>query len=149
MAASRSLRRLLELLRVQEDQARRGAAAAAETERLLNARARATARERQGRMLVAASAQSGAAADRAAGLEEIRIARRVMEMLAPRIAAAKEEQELRRGEFLAQRTGRRQVETLLAAAEREQARGELRRAQNSADDLHLGRRRGGCKEAGH
>lgn len=140
MAASRTLGRLLHLLELQEEQARRVATeAAAEAHRLHSAQSNAAAREREGRRLVGASARTGAVADRVAGLEEIRIARRVAAMLTPLIEAAEREEERRRQEFLARRTERRQAETLLDAAERSAARAETRRAQQTADDLHLGR----------
>lgn len=140
MAVSRSLRRLLDVYSIQEEQARRATAeAAAETRRLRGALGQARARERAGRRLVVASAHSGAVADRLAGVEEARIARRVATMLAPRIAAAEREEELRRQEFLARRIERRQAETLLEAAEQSVAREESRRAQQMTDDLHLRR----------
>ncbi len=146
MPGSRSLRRLLEVLRLQEEQARRAwAEAAAQKQSLRDARERAGARERSGRRLVAASAHSGALADRVAGLEEVRIAHRIDAMLAPRLQAAEEREASARDVFLARRTERRQVELLLEAAERTAAREEKRRAQRAADDLHLARSPRACE----
>ena len=141
MAASRSLRRLLEVLRIQEEQARRAAAeATAETQRLRTGLDQARARECAGRRLVTAGAHSGSAVDRVAGLEEVRIARRVEAMLSPRVAWAEGEEQQRRQQYLARRTERRQAETLLEATERNAVREESRRAQQLSDELHLDRR---------
>jgi len=138
MAIPDSLRRLLEVLRLEEEQARRAAVAAGATrERLHVARADVLRRERQGRLLVAGGVHSGAVGDRLAGLEEICIARRVGAILAPRILAAEREEHQLRQEFLERRTERRQTEILVEAAQRREAREESRRAQQTVDEQHL------------
>ena len=140
MAIPDSLRRLLEVLRLEEEQARRAVVAAVATrERLHVARANVLRRERQGRLLVAGSVLSGAVGDRLAGLEEICIARRVGAILAPRIQAAEREEHQLRQEFLERCTERRQTETLVEAAQQREAREETRRAQQKVDEQHLGR----------
>src|SRR5579875_3321744 len=139
MAAANSvgpLRRLFGLLRIEEQQARRSLqAAAAELQRL----------ERRGRALIAAGAAGrrqdyGAVLDRIAGLEEIRLGRQASAELAPRIVAAQSAEAALREAYLAKRVERRQVETLLRAAEIRKAREAAKREQQALDDWFLGGR---------
>jgi flagellar export protein FliJ len=78
-------------------------------------------------------------AARTGALVELEHARRGQTAIRPRLDQAEAEVELQREEFLARRTGRRQVETLLDRV-REAARSETaRRAQQMLDDWY-GRR---------
>ncbi len=147
MAAANSvgpLRRLFGLLRIEEQQARRSLqAAAAELQRLERAGEAARERERRGRALIAAGAAGrrqdyGAVLDRIAGLEEIRLGRQASAELAPRIVAAQSAEAALREAYLAKRVERRQVETLLRAAEIRKAREAAKREQQALDDWFLG-----------
>jgi len=92
VAVSRALRRLLRIRDLEEEQARLALEAAlVERHRLDQALHAASARERGGRELVAASARSGELPDRLAGLEETRIAERLESVLTPRLAEAEDE----------------------------------------------------------
>ena len=114
--------------------------------RLEVALAVARERERRGRRLVAASAETGDLIDRIAGLEEMRTARRHAATLTPRIAEAELSVIARRREFLAKRVERRQVESLIQKAELKEAVQAGRRAQGELDGWFLSRalRRGGA-----
>ena len=140
MAKRNVLERLWRLRELEEEQSR------------LELEARVTERNRIARHL--AEVSSGAArsrgefvdrladsdtAARTGALVELEQARRGQAAIRPRLDQAATDVELRRDEFLARRTGRRQVETLLDR-EREAARAETaRRAQQMLDDWY-GRR---------
>ncbi|MGA3332898.1 MAG: hypothetical protein ABSC62_01900 [Terracidiphilus sp.] len=96
-------------------------------------------RERRGRRLVAASAETGEFMDRIAGLEEMRAARRHAAALTPRIAEAELAVTARRREFLAKRVERRQVESLIQRAEFKEAVQAGRRTQGELDGWFLSR----------
>jgi hypothetical protein len=146
MAANsvRTLRRLLGVLRIEEEQARRALqAAAAELWQLKRAGEAARERERRGRALIAAGVAGprpdhGAVLDRIAGLEETRLGQQATAALAPRIAAARSAETAMREAFLAKRVERRQAETLLRAAETREAREAAKREQQGLDDWFLG-----------
>jgi flagellar biosynthesis chaperone FliJ len=141
MAVSRAMRRLLQVLEIQEEECRATMEAArAELGRLEEALTRSVERERGGRHLVAASARSGEVTDRIAGLEETRAARRMAAALAPRIAEAETAVEERRREFLGKRIERRQTETLIDEAEALDKVEAGRRAQRDLDDWFRNRR---------
>jgi hypothetical protein len=108
--------------------------------RLENAVIAAQERIRRGRLLVAASAQSGDLLDRVAGLEETRSARRVQENLSSRIKDAEALVAKLRQRFMAKRVERRQVETLLKRQETALALEADRRDQRVLDDWHRMRR---------
>ncbi len=77
MAVSRALRRLLRIRELEEEQSRLALESAlGELNRLEASLAAAVERERRGRRLVKASAQTGELPDRLAGLEETRAADR-------------------------------------------------------------------------
>jgi len=138
VAASRSLRRLLRVLDLEEEQ-RRAALESAQSElgRLEHASEAAVVRQRAGRRIVTASVQSGQHSDRLAGMAETSAAERRATLLAPKIAGAQEQVVERRGEYLAKRVERRQAETLVRAAETEDAVVSERQAQQSLDNLFL------------
>jgi hypothetical protein len=135
MAAPESLRRLLKIRNLEEEQRKMALeSAVAELGRLEAALAAARERERAGRKRIAESA--GDATDRMAGMVESSAARRHIAALKPRIAAAEWAATERRKEFLAKRTERRQAETLICEAEAEDAVVEGRRSQQSVDDWY-------------
>jgi hypothetical protein len=138
MAVSRTMKRLLRVLEIQEEQYRAALASAlADLKRLEGAMAATAERERGGRRLVAASASSGELEDRLAGFEETRAARRHAAVLAPRIAEAKLRAGARQREFLSKRIERRQAETLIRKAESEDEIAADRRRQQGLDDWFL------------
>ena len=115
-------------------------AARAELAQLEQALTRGTARERGGRLLVAASATTGEVVDRIAGIEETRAARRLAAALEPRIAEAQAVLDAMRQEFLSKRIERRQAETLIEETEAADKVEAARRAQKNLDDWFLSRR---------
>jgi hypothetical protein len=138
MAVSRAMRRLLRVLKIQEEHYRAALAAAlADLKRLEGAMAATAERDRGGRRLVAASASTGELEDRLAGLEETRAARRHAAVLAPRITEAKLAAGARQREFLSKRIERRQAETLIRKTESEDEIAAGRRAQQELDDWFL------------
>lgn len=146
MAVSRAMRRLLRVREMEEELGRVALEKAlGELRRLEAALRRVRERERSGRRLVAASAGTGEMVDRIAGLEETCAAGRHVAALTPRIADAELVVSARRGEFLAKRMARRQVETLIRKAETNEAAEFGRREQREADHWFLSRagRRGG------
>jgi hypothetical protein len=140
MSVSRALRRLL-LIRDLEEEQRRLAleAALGERNRLEHALGATAERDRRGRRLVQASAQSGQLTDRLAGLEETRAAVRLARALEPRIEAIGEEVAARREEFLLKRVERRQAETLIRETEAREAVEAGRRGQQALDDWYSSR----------
>jgi hypothetical protein len=141
MAVSRGMRRLLQVLEIQEEQCRAAVETArAELKQLEQALTRSVERERRGRRLVAASAATGEIADRIAGIEETHVAKRIAKVLTPRIAEAESAVNLRQREFLDKRIERRQAETLIEEAEALESIEAGRRAQRDLDDWFLSRR---------
>jgi len=140
MAVPRAMRRLLRIRETEEEQ-RQAALESAQSDlrRLEEALALAQERERRGRRLVAASAETGELTDRIGGLEEMRTARRHAAALTPRIAEAELAVTARRREFLAKRVERRQVESLIEKAELKESGMAGRRAQGELDVWFLGR----------
>jgi predicted metalloprotease len=141
MAVSRSLRRLLRIRELEEEQSRLALeAASGDLHNLQHAQAATVERDRRGRRLVQASAMSGEFQDRLAGLEETRAADRLAVVLAPRIAIAEQEVARLREDFLSRRVERRQAETLIEEAEARDALDADRRTQQSLDDWFRNRR---------
>lgn len=140
MAIARAMRRLLQVLEIEEEQAKLALESALGEFRLLQLRwVAAMERNRSGRQLVKASAQSGNFIDRWAGLEEARAGNRHAASLAPRIAEAELAANARRQEYLARRVERRQAETLIEEAEAREAAVAGRRDQRALDDWYLNR----------
>lgn len=159
MAVSRALRRLLQVLDLEEEQRKLALESAlGELRRLQDALVSAGNRDRRGRHLVRASTAPsdppgrirGAIynqvhdqmIDRIAGLAETRAAMRCVAALKPRIAEAEDNVADLREEFLAKRIERRQAETLIEQAEARDAVEAARRGQQSLDDWYLNRFRG-------
>ncbi len=140
MPVSRAMRRLLQVLEIQEEESRAAMESArGELHRLERALEASQQRERLGRRLVAASAATGEVVDRMAGLEESRAAARLAKALAPRIEEAAEAVEELRQVFLAKRIERRQTETLIEETEAQDKVEAERRGQRDLDDWFLGR----------
>src|SRR5271157_295073 len=100
MAVSRALRRLLRIRELEEEQSRLALESAlGELHRLEHALEAAVQRERRGRSLIQASAQTGELPDRLAGLEETRSAKLHVAALGPRIDGMGEEVTDRRDKF--------------------------------------------------
>jgi flagellar biosynthesis chaperone FliJ len=140
MAASRTLRRLLRVLDLEEEQSKLALeSAVSELRRLEQAAVAADGQAYAGRRLIAASAQTGELPDRLAGLEETHAASRRGSAVASRIVAAQLAAENLRQAFLAKRVECRQVETLLREAEKRAATDEGRRSQQCLDSWYLNR----------
>lgn len=134
MSVSRAMRRLLHIRNLEEEQSRLALESAmGEFNRLECELTVAIARERQGRRLVDASAQTGELPDRFVGLEETRLAIRHAEALEPRIEAKENEVAELRQAFLMKRVEHRQAETLIQKTEAQDAVEADRRAQQSLD----------------
>jgi hypothetical protein len=140
MAVSRALRRLLRIRSLQEEQSRLALETAlGELHRLEHALTATVERERRGRKLIQASAQTGELPDRLAGLEEMRSASLHAAALSPRIDGMGEEVTDRREEFLLKRVERRQAETLIQEIEAREAIEDGRRGQQALDDWYSSR----------
>ena len=151
MAVSRAMRRLKQVRELEEELSQAALeSAVGDLRRMELALVAAEERERNGRRQVTASAVTGELVDRIAGLEQARAALRHGAALRPRIAEAEVEVARRRQVFLAKRTERRQVETLIRKTEAEDAVDAGRRAQRDIDDWFLRRTRhgGGTGEEG-
>ncbi|MGA3160570.1 MAG: hypothetical protein ABSC77_05080 [Terracidiphilus sp.] len=148
MAVSRALRRLLRIRNLQEEQSKLALESAlSELHRLEHVLAAAIERNRRGRSLVQASAQTGQLLDRLAGLEETRSASLHAAALGPRIDALGDVAVDRRQEFLLKRVERRQAETLIEETEAREAIEDGRRGQQAIDDWYSSRLyRDECKE---
>lgn len=141
MAVSRAMRRLQQVLEIQESECLAAIESArAELTQLEQNLVRSIARERGGRRLAAASATTGEIVDRIAGIEETGSARRLTAALEPRIAEAQAALDATRREFLSKRVERRQTETLIEEAEAAGKVEAARRAQKNLDDWFLSRR---------
>ena len=142
MAIPRNMRRLLHVLEIEEEQRRAEMESAlGDLHRLERALEAAEEREREGRRLVLASAVTGEIADRLAGLEESRAARRVGAALQPKIAETRAEASARRRDFLTKRIERRQAETVIRRAEAAEATEAGRRGQRVQDEWFLSKTR--------
>jgi|ERR1700739_479636 len=141
MAASHSLRRL-HCIRDAEERQRRilMELEIAELRRFESALKDTLKRSRQARALLASSVRSGDQLDRIVALEEMRAAERLAQILRARIDVAQKRVAAVRQEFLAKRIERRQVETLLEAANAQEAIEANRKSQSALDDWHSAQR---------
>jgi hypothetical protein len=140
MAVSRTLRRLLRIRDLQEEQGRLALESSmGELNRLEDAMKATENRDRLGRRLLDASAHTGELPDRLSGLEESRTAARISAVLAPRIEAKQRDVHIRRQEFLVMRVARKQAESLIEDAESADAIDAGRRGQQSIDDWYSSR----------
>jgi hypothetical protein len=161
MAVSRAMRRLLQVLTIQEEACRAAMELArAELKRLEQALTYNLERERGSRRLLAASAASGEIPgqttnqitgqipapisdriiDRIAAIEEAHLAKRIAAALLPRIAELETAANARQHELLGKHIERRQAETLIEEAKALRIIAAGRRAQRDLDDWF--RRRG-------
>jgi flagellar biosynthesis chaperone FliJ len=140
MPVSRSLRRLLRIRDLEEEQSRLALESAlGELNRLQHALAASTERDRRGRKLVGTSVRTGELPDRVAGLEETLAAGRRTAVLAPRIAQTELEVVALREEFLGKRVERRQAQTLIEENEARDAEEAGRHGQQALDDWYRAR----------
>jgi len=140
MAKERSMKRLLRVLEIEEEQAEIALASAVADLRLLEQRADAAAqRIRSGRQLVVSSAFRGDASDRWAGQQESSSAMCHISFLRPLIAEAELAVTARRDQYFARRVDRRQAETLLNEAMAREAAEAGRTSQQGLDDWYLNR----------
>ena len=143
MAVSRAMRRLLQVLKIQEEECHAAMELArAELKLLEQALTSNVERERAGRRLLAASVASGEITDRIAAIEEARVAKHIAAALAPRIVELETAANVRQQEFLGKRIERRQAETLLDEAEAPVRIEARRRAQRDLDDWFRSRGNG-------
>jgi hypothetical protein len=135
MAVSRTLRRLLRVRELQEEQGRMALeSSVGELNRLEDAMKATASQDRRGRLLLDASARSGELPDRVSGLEESRTAARIAAVLSQRIQVRVRDVNTRRQEFLGLRVARKQAESLIAEAESADAVDSGRRSQQALDD---------------
>ena len=139
MPVSESLRRLLKVRDLEEEQHRAALESAlTEEHRLERALAAARLRQRIGRQQIAQA--SVVPADRIAGLVEQEAGRRAAVLLARAVVEAKRRSAQRRHMYLAKRVERRQAETILQTAEAAAEAEAVRRLQQSVDEW-FGQRR--------
>jgi hypothetical protein len=143
LAVPRFLPRLLRVLELEEEQRQSALESAiAELRRLQSALSAAVAGQQQGRRLIAASVQADNCEDRLAGIEQVRSAAGFEQKLLLLIPEAEDEATRARDEFLAKRVERRQVETLLEAAQAKSNLESLCRTQALLDEWYLSRDQG-------
>jgi hypothetical protein len=134
MAISRTLRRLLRIRELEEEQSRLVLESAlGELNCLKQALVASAERNRRGRILVADSLRTGQLPDRIAGLEEMRAAGRLDGFLKPRIEDKEEDVMDLRQDYLLKRVEQRQAETLLQEGEAREAAEADRRGQQALD----------------
>jgi flagellar biosynthesis chaperone FliJ len=142
MPVSRSLRRLLRIRDIEEEQCRLALESAlGELNRLEHALVATAEQERRGRRLIDTGVRGGELMDRLAGLEETHAAGRLATALAPRIAETALDVAVSRDEYLGKRVERRQAETLIREAEALDAVAAARREQQAIDDWYRSRMR--------
>jgi hypothetical protein len=143
MAVSKTLKRLLHIRDLQEEQHRLALELAAAQLRTLEAAKDAAGEtERAGRALVGASVQTGELADRQGGLVQAAAAGRRAALLEQHIAGAEDETKRLRESFLEKRIERRQAETLVNEGEARSDIESNRRSQRALDDWHGSRKHG-------
>ncbi len=140
MAEKRILARLLKLRELEEELSRvELEAAVAARDRIEGERNAAEARRVLGRRSFADALGDLDTAERTGGMMEMEQARLLALQIQPHLKVADKEAAHKREEFLARRTSRRQVETLLDNHRRQEETDAGRRAQQMLDDWY-GRR---------
>jgi aspartokinase len=135
MAISDSLRRLLHIRTLEEEQRKIVLdSALAELHSLESTMVAMRARERTGREHVVLSSRSGDTTDRIAGLVECDSARRSAHMLEARISKAALRAGEAREEYLSKRVEKRQAETIIGEAEDVQDAEAARHEQQGVDE---------------
>jgi flagellar export protein FliJ len=94
----------------------------------------AVQRKQDGRTLWGASASAEQSEGRRIALEEMRMGHRLADFASDRLAEAEKQLSQRRESYLATRTRRRQAETLIEAAQCDDAQLALRRNQQELDE---------------
>jgi flagellar export protein FliJ len=141
VAISNSLRRLLHIRKLEEEQRKIALESVlAELHNLKVTLGAMRARERGGRERVALSSQSSDPADRIASLVECESARRSAQALEGRIAETASRASAARDDYVSKRVERRQVETVLEEAEEARAAERARREQEGVDQWFSARR---------
>jgi flagellar biosynthesis chaperone FliJ len=141
MAVSRSLRRLLKLRHLEEEQSRVALESAlSELHRLERALEAAGERGRLSRRLLQQSVRTGELPDRIAAIEEGHAALRQTIVLEAAILNSKQSADTLRANYQLARVERRQVEILVQEAEAAEALDTDRRSQQSLDDRYGSRR---------
>ncbi len=134
MAVSKTLRKLLRVRGLEEEQQRATLESAlAELHRIDAALEACRARERRGRSLMRAAPEME---DRLTGRVELDAAQRHARILSLRRNEAEREAARLREQFLAKRIERRQAETLVQEAQVQDERALSHRAQQSLDEWH-------------
>lgn len=142
MAVKRTLKRLVHLLELEEEQCKTALETAMRQLRQIeSALVAAEVRERAGRALVFSSALRNEIEDRLAGLEQSRAALRAQTHLLLRRQKTAEIAEEKRALYLAKRIERRQVQTLVDAAGAREALENRRSTQAALDEWYLTRGR--------
>lgn len=137
MAVSRALKRLLRIRELEEEQSRIALESVlGELHRVEVALTHSGERERMGREMVRASAQSAEPEARQAGLVEMQAAAQTSTWLTARKAEVEKEVIEQREAFLMRQMQRRQAETLVDEAERRQFAESARKEQHALDDWH-------------
>jgi len=137
MPGKRVLQRLLRIRELREEQSSVELdAAVGQRNRVAEELMEAKSREAQGRSAFVAGISDHDRTGRAAGMLEMEQARKEQPRIATRLEAAKAEVERQRDEFLAYRTARRQVETLVSAEQAALREESARRAQQTLDDWY-------------
>lgn len=138
MPVSPSLKRLLRIRELEEELSQSALeSAVAEREHFQRKLELAVARKRTGRSLWEEGIQSkqkDQADQRQAALEEMRIGARLADSASAQLAEAEVQLSARRESYLATRTQRRQAETLIEEAQRDDAQIKLRRNQQELDE---------------
>jgi len=135
---SKSVRRLLRVLDLEEESRRRELESAqAEHVRLNVALTGATQRERDGRLLFADGVRREDPCDRWMGLQEEDAGRRSRTVLQQSIQQSMQAVETLRAALLQKRVERKQAETLVKAAEARESLEEDRRTQQGLDSWYL------------
>jgi flagellar biosynthesis chaperone FliJ len=149
VAASKSLRRLRDIRQAEEEQNKAAMeSAVAELQRLETALSESRKRVMRARVLVTESVQAGELLDRISGLEEIRTAESMAKILAGKFAAAGNNVQKKRQEFIEKRIERRQAETVYDALRARDTVEVNRKSQLALDDWHRSRRNRITREAG-
>ena len=148
MTASRNLGRLRSIREAEEGQSRALMESVLGELRRMESALKSTEKRRQGaRVLMATSVNTGEWIDRIAAMEELAMTERLASALVARIEATEKQAERIRQEFVAKRIERRQVETLLHAANAQEAIETKRKSQAAMDEWHCAQRRANIKIA--
>lgn len=138
MAVSKTVRRLLHVLELEEGSRRRELEASqSELAQLEGALTAASKQGIEGRLLFASGVRSDDLSDRLAGQAEIDAGRRCGEVLQQCIQESTQVVESLRTAFIEKRVERKQAETLVKAAEARVSLEEDRRTQQSLDTWFL------------